>query len=111
LISLPVLLILALAAYRGTQLVVHDTIADPIRNRLYAWHANKPDSRPRKWATKLISCPYCAGFWVSGITLTVYLTVTGTFDRAPLLIHGIEWFALAGAQALLNRRDDTWDNE
>jgi hypothetical protein len=110
LISLPVLLILAAAAYRGTQLAVHDTIADPIRNLIYAWHANKPDARPRKWATKLIGCTYCAGFWVSGIVLAVYLLVTGTFDRAPLLIHGIEWFALAGGQALLNRRDDTWDH-
>jgi hypothetical protein len=42
---------------------------------------------------------------VSGILLATWLLVTGQFDDAPLLVHGIEWFA--GGAVLLNRFDDT----
>ncbi|MGW4624249.1 hypothetical protein [Streptomyces sp. NPDC004592] len=31
----------------------------------------------------------------------------GSSTRAPLLVHGIEWFAAAGAAVLANRVDDT----
>jgi hypothetical protein len=109
LISLPELALLGFAAYRATQLGVHDTILDPARHRLAAWHANKLDSRPRKFLMQLISCIYCFGFWLSGVTLLVYLLAAGRWDDAPVIVHGIEWFAVAGLQALLNRRDDSWN--
>ncbi|MEU3448765.1 hypothetical protein AB0H29_16305 [Streptomyces thermolilacinus] len=35
------------------------------------------------------------------------LLATGRFHDAPLLVHGVEWPAVAGAAALLNRVDDT----
>lgn len=100
-------LVLAVAGYRGTQLVVHDSILDTPRDALYAWHGKKVDSKVRSAATKLISCVYCAGFWVSGILLATWLLVTGQFDDAPLLVHLVQWFAVAGAAVLLNRIDDT----
>jgi len=103
------LAVLGAASYRATQLGVHDTILEPARQRLAAWHASRIDSRPRAFLIQLISCIYCFGFWLSGITLLVYLLATGRWHDAPLLVHGIEWFAVAGVQALLNRRDDTWD--
>ncbi|MBC9729277.1 DUF1360 domain-containing protein [Streptomyces sp. TRM68367] len=107
-ISLPVLALLGFAAYRATQLGVHDSILDPARERLAAWHSRNLDSKPRAFLIQLISCIYCLGWWISGAVLATYLLATGTWHDAPLLIHGIEWFAVAGVQALLNRRDDTF---
>lgn len=109
-ISLPVLILLGIAAYRATQLGVHDSILDPARERLAAWHANNLDSRPRGFLMQLIGCVYCLGWWMSGATLGTYLLATGTWGD-DWLAHGIEWFAVAGVQALLNRRDDTFSGE
>jgi hypothetical protein len=39
--------------------------------------------------------------------LAAWLLTTGTWHDAPLLIHGIEWLAVAGGAVLLNRWDDT----
>ncbi|KQW11455.1 DUF1360 domain-containing protein [Streptomyces sp. Root369] len=100
------LAVLAAAGYRATQLVVHDTILDAPRDQVTAWHSRKPDGRTRTAVLTLISCVYCTGWWVSGILLATWLLVTGQFDDAPLLVHGIEWFAVAGAAVLLNRVDD-----
>lgn len=104
------LAILGAAAYRGTQLIVWDTITQPIRDRIEQWHIARPDAKPRKWLHDLISCPYCAGMWVSGIALLIYLVITGRWDDSPWIVHGIEWFAVAGVQALANRWDDTRSN-
>jgi hypothetical protein len=105
LISLPELALLGAASYRATQLGVHDTILDPVRQRLAAWHTNKIDSKPRTFLMQLISCIYCLGFWLSGVVLTAWW-----FWRDNLLVQfGLLWFAISGIQALLNRRDDTMD--
>ncbi|GAA2946116.1 MULTISPECIES: DUF1360 domain-containing protein [Streptomyces] len=104
------LVILALAAYRATQLVVHDSILDPARNKIFAWHEKRIESKPREFLITLISCTYCTGWWASGAFLATYLLTTGQFTGTPLLIHGIEWFAVAGGQALLNRWDNTRPN-
>ncbi|MDX3067155.1 DUF1360 domain-containing protein [Streptomyces sp. ND04-05B] len=107
-ISLPVLALLGFAAYRATQLGVHDSLLDGPRERLAAWYAKNLDSKPRAFVVQLISCIYCLGFWLSGATLLAYLLTTGAWGDASWLVHGIEWFAVAGVQALLNRRDDTY---
>ncbi|GGZ73244.1 DUF1360 domain-containing protein [Streptomyces echinoruber] len=109
-ISLPVLALLGFAAYRATQLGVHDSILDGTRRRLGAWHADKIDSKARGFIVQLVSCIYCFGFWLSGVTLLAYLLATDSWGDASWLVHGIEWFAVAGAQALLNRFDDTLDH-
>ncbi|MFJ1607032.1 DUF1360 domain-containing protein [Streptomyces sp. NPDC088253] len=106
-IGIPALVVLAAAGYRATQLAIHDTVLDPARAVVFDWHSRKTDSPVRGAAVTLISCPYCMGWWISGALLATYLLVTGQFDQAPLLIHGIEWFAVAGAAVLLNRVDDT----
>lgn len=105
-IGIPELAVLAAAGYRGTQLVVHDTILDPVRARLFAWHARKTTSRPRTAAVTLISCIYCSGWWISGAFLAAYLHTTGQWNGTPLAVHGIEWFAVAGTAVLANRWDD-----
>jgi hypothetical protein len=101
------LALLAFAGYRATQLAVHDTILDPARQVVFDWHSRNTDSTVRTAAVTLISCPYCMGWWISGALLATWLLVTGQFDQAPLLVHGVEWFAVAGAAVLLNRVDDT----
>ena len=101
------LALLALAGYRGTQLAVHDSILDPARDRVHAWHDKRLESTARTFVVTLISCVYCTGWWVSGAFLAVYLLATGQWNNAPLLVHGIEWFAVAGAAVLLNRWDDS----
>ncbi|TDC28496.1 DUF1360 domain-containing protein [Micromonospora sp. 15K316] len=105
--TLVVLIALGVASYRATHLVVHDSIADPVRDRLFNWYDRKPTSTPRDLLTTLISCTYCAGWWVSGAVLTTYLSATGGWSEVPLLVHGVEWFAVAGVQALLSRWNDT----
>ncbi|MEU9671466.1 DUF1360 domain-containing protein [Streptomyces bobili] len=105
-IDLTHLALLGLAGYRGTQLAVHDTILDPVRDRVIACNEAHQDSTLRTAVVTLISCVYCTGWWVSGALLATYLLVTGTFDQAPLLVHGLEWLAIAGLAVLLNRLDD-----
>ncbi len=106
-ISFAELAFLALAGYRGTQLVVHDSILDPVRDRIFAWHGRKPDSSVRSAVITLISCVYCSGWWVAGALLLTWLLVTGQWHEAPVLVHGFEWLAVAGAAVLLNRWDDS----
>lgn len=106
-ITLPVLAVLGFAAYRATQLAVHDTILDAARDRLFTWHGRAPESKARTFVITLVSCIYCMGWWVSGAVLATYLLATGQWTGVPLLVHGVEWFAVAGVQALLNRWDDT----
>jgi hypothetical protein len=101
------LALLALAGYRATQLVVHDSVLDTPRRRLDAWQQARPNSAPRELLVTLISCVYCAGWWLSGAILATWLLATGTWDDAPLLVHGVEWFGVAGGAVLLNRWDDS----
>lgn len=106
-VSPPELAVLILAAYRGTQLAVHDTILDAPRDWVFTWHSRKDTSPVRHALVSLITCIYCAGWWVSGAFLATWLYASGQWHDAPLLVHGAEWFAVAGGQALLNRWDDS----
>ncbi|MFM9590723.1 DUF1360 domain-containing protein [Streptomyces scabiei] len=102
------LAVIAFAAYRGTQLLVHDSVLDVPRSWVYDWHARKePTSPVRSAVVTLISCVYCMGFWVSGAVLAAWLYASGQWHDEPLLLHGLTWFGVAGAQALLNRWDDS----
>lgn len=106
-IEIPVLAGLAFAGYRATQLVVWDSILDPVRNRIFDWLTHRPESPVRAAVVTLITCIYCSGWWLSGIILTAYLLATDTFTGTPLVVHGLEWLAVAGAAVLLNRWDDS----
>lgn len=102
---------LAAAAYWGTYLAVHAELTDPLRAPVYAWHERRPESALRAKLVTLIACTYCAGWWISGALLATYLLATGQWHSAPLPVHGVEWAAVAGGQALLNRWDDTRQTE
>ncbi|MFZ4266606.1 DUF1360 domain-containing protein [Streptomyces arboris] len=106
-ISFAELALLSFAGYRGTQLAVHDSILDPVRDKLVAWHDAANTKALRTALITLISCTYCMGWWVSGAALAVWLVATGQWHDAPLLVHAVTWVAVAGGQSLLNRWDDT----
>lgn len=106
-IGIPVLAVLALAGYRATQLAVWDSILDPARDRVIDWQARRPESSLRAAIVTLITCVYCTGWWLSGAILLAYLLATDTWTGVPLVVHGLEWFAVAGAAVLLNRWDDS----
>lgn len=58
------LLVYALAVARVTGLIVADSITEPIRD----WVTVRLDDRPATLGqaiTTLITCPWCAGMWVS----------------------------------------------
>jgi fatty acid desaturase len=63
-VELLALVIYALAITRLTGLITQDAITDPLRDRLIAWLDNRPATLGSTVAT-LITCPWCAGMWVS----------------------------------------------
>lgn len=87
------------AAWRTFQLIARDDILD--RPRAWAlgytgWQGGKAPPPPTfraKWS-EFITCPYCAGFWISGVWLAGYeITVEwlGFFGTAAT------WFAMSAA--------------
>jgi uncharacterized protein DUF1360 len=63
-------LLLALAAFRSFRLVAEDTILDPLRLRIVGLPRNwkEGDPVPKGYREKLaefVTCPWCAGFWIS----------------------------------------------
>lgn len=58
------LLIYALAVARLTGLIVADSITEPVRDWLIEHLDDRPNTAGSAIAT-LITCPWCAGMWVS----------------------------------------------
>ena len=61
-------LILSLACYRITRLIIEDTITEPLRERV--WKRFPPESTRIGY---LFTCPWCTGFWVSVLIVAAYL--------------------------------------
>lgn len=101
---------LGFAAYRATQLIVHDSILDGLRQRLEMWHARQFDSRVRSFVRDLISCIYCVSFHMAWLAVLAYMLAVGTNpvgSVSSFWLFGIQSFAVAGLAALLGRYDDT----
>lgn len=79
------LLILALAAFRLTHLVVFDGIAEPLRIALQ----NRP------FIGDLVACYWCAGIWISAGLVTGLAFWPALFQWVLLVL------AVAGVQALI----------
>jgi hypothetical protein len=96
--------VLSFAAYRASRALALDTITEPVRDWLDIWSSGR--ALPRK-LYELMSCGWCNGFWLAGVTYAVYLTVTGSWENGPdglvalVLFHLIMWWAVAGAQSML----------
>lgn len=101
-------ILLALACYRVTRLVTTDKITEPIFDRLRfglerRWYAKHgPEGSDTHFNSKLafmLSCPWCLGFWVSGVGTLLVSLVYGL--DYPI----ITWFALSTVIGLLGRID------
>lgn len=87
------LIVLVLTAYRITRLITTDSITEPARDWL-----NLHTGGGRSWV--LVTCPFCAGFWVS---CAVVLAAHRLGHDMPL-----PWlmpWAVAGGQSLLSALD------
>lgn len=85
------LLIYALAVARVTGLVTADAITEDLRDSLIGWLDDRPKTLGSYLAT-LITCPWCAGMWVSLIAAPL----VWFFGESPVML--IPAIALAFSQ-------------
>lgn len=108
-------LLTLLAICRITRLVTEDTITRPARDwiaRRATAHEVSPGrpaarsgGRAWAWADKLVNCPWCAGFWISGAATLAYFRLwLGHWPHtAPLAFtFAVAWLASAYASALIS---------
>jgi hypothetical protein len=62
-------LILTLAIYRLTRLVIEDTVLEKVRDKIWS---RFPESHGIGY---LITCYWCTGFWVSSLVVISYIIV------------------------------------
>ena len=93
--------VLVLAAARATRVIVFDDVAIPLRS----WIVRKfgEDSRP----SKLVTCYWCAGFWMSLLQMLAVHTIAWTAGWLPwqsLLLLPVTTLAVAyGASWVLDK--------
>lgn len=91
--------LLTLASYRITQLLVYDDgpfdLIFKFRDWIGVYELNQAGER-QSFLGKLFSCPYCLGLWVS-----LFAALVGTLYGHNLFIW---WLAIAGGQAFLENR-------
>lgn len=63
-------IILGLAVYRATRLIVEDTVLDPLRKKI--WKKFSPADRGIGY---LITCYWCTSFWISSLVVLAYIIV------------------------------------
>lgn len=98
----------ALAAYRITRLVTTDKITEPIfdkirfglERRWYAKHGPVgSDTHFNSKLAFLLSCPWCLGFWVSGVVTVILSMAYGL--HYPILT----WLAMSTVVGFLGNID------
>ena len=63
---------LSLAVYRVWRIIAVDQITEPIRAR-FIWR----EGRVWQWIADLIGCPWCLGWWLSGVAAAAYVVALG----------------------------------
>ena len=88
--------LLTLAVYRVTQLLVYDDgpfdLIFKIRGKMGVYDLSQ-NGEPETSLGKLFACPYCVGFWLS---ILAALSISGSIKSFIIL-----WLAIAGAQTFL----------
>lgn len=79
------LLLLALASYRLTHLLVFDSIMEPLRQWSERW----------EWLAELTGCYWCCGVWVSGALVGAQMLWPAPAGVVILIL------AVAGGQSLI----------
>jgi hypothetical protein len=72
-------LILSLAAARLTQLVVDDTITDPLRTKLADAAKADPNYGPKDVLDEIVNCHACTSIWAGAGILVAEQTGVGRF--------------------------------
>lgn len=100
-IELVTLVVLALASYRITRILVIDSLFDGSRTKFHSFLLNRQGKSKVFWEKiyELTSCTWCAGVWVSFLLYSIYVWQNPTnFTR----LDWISGFAVAGVQGLLH---------
>ena len=89
--------LLALAAYRVWRIIAVDQITEPIRIRTIfrsgpVW----------SWLEDLVTCPWCLGWWLSGVAAVVYVAALGLSGWWVWLL----WPAVSCVVGFLGKLDD-----
>lgn len=79
-IDLSHVLILALAVYRLTRLVVEDEILDKVRNLVWKRYGALTG------IGYLITCYWCTSFWVSSLVVVLYIIVPVPVTAVALIL-------------------------
>ncbi|MGG4497960.1 DUF1360 domain-containing protein [Brevibacillus reuszeri] len=103
------MLILVLASFRLTHLIVFDEITsflrEPFLTITYVTDSSGQvvrdfqfkGGRVRQWIGKLLSCHWCVGIWIGILIVVLYLYVPAAY---PILLI----LAIAGAAAVIETR-------
>lgn len=100
---LALLVFMSLTAYRVTRLVVTDDFPPvlKVRERVLGPDGDKLEDTKLQWLGDLLSCDWCASFWVSGL-------VVGVVDVwASVPLPFLAWWAVAGLAAFFLFVEDT----
>jgi len=101
--------VIALAVFRVYRLIAEDTILDYPRRKLlrladeWEQEGDDPgDDYRTEWGI-FITCPWCLGFWLSGIALVVYSIL---FEWVGVFSFLCLWFAISAVVALIAKNLD-----
>lgn len=112
-IDIAVLLILGFASYRATRFVVFDTLIEGTREKIFLFLINHQANRTTRFlngkALDLLSCTWCAGFWISLLIAGLY------FGELPWYFTRHQWLStlgITGVQAFIHTVEpDEGDHE
>lgn len=89
-------IILSLATFRLTRLMVYDRITAFFREQFYNLKGGKlvePERGPRRALNDLVTCPWCFGLWAGAtVVFCYYLTPLSWFPILFLAIAGLGAF-------------------
>lgn len=105
--------LLALCAYRVWRLIAEDEILERPRRFVLRlgdeWAEDGdpvPDGYREKWAL-FLTCPWCAGAWISGLVYLAWLWLYGDPDHPSNVLTGVAvWFALSATVGIIRRQLD-----
>lgn len=110
-LSLLLSAITVLAVCRLTRLVTTDALAQPLRDWAFTRTAPRPDGRPavRGWRylAKLLTCDWCAGFWISAAAVLAFFRMwlgAWPHDAPTFYAYGAATFATSYLCGALNER-------